>query len=59
MPDQAIPVRTKVRTIRQMCVDADPEFMTEGLRPVEYEMGKAKRVFRGFYQERGAYTPED
>lgn len=54
---RAIPVRTTQKTLRQMCLEADPEFIEESLNPVEYEF--SKRTFRGRTNHRGAYTDED
>lgn len=53
---QAIPVRIRVRTLRQMVINADSEFMEESENPVEYEF--TKRKFRGRYKTRGPYEPE-
>jgi hypothetical protein len=53
---QAIPVRIRVRTLRQMVIASDSEFMEESENPVEYEF--TKRKFRGRYRVRGPYEPE-
>lgn len=53
----AIPVRIRVRDIRQMCIEADPDFHNEGENPVEYEF--TKRTFRGRYKYRGAYASDE
>lgn len=59
MPSQAaIPVRTRVRTLRQMCVDADPDFYPEGRRPVAYEFANGKRKFREITDHSGPYSDE-
>ena len=50
---QVIPVRIRTKTLRQMVIEADPEFMEESENPVEYEF--AKRKFRGRYKQRGPY----
>lgn len=53
---RAIPVRTTVTTIRQKCVEADPEFITEGRRPVAYEFAGGKRRFREVTNDSGPYS---
>jgi hypothetical protein len=53
---QAIPVRIRVRTLRQLCIQSDSEFMEESENPVEYEF--SKRKFRGRYKHRGPYETE-
>lgn len=52
---QAIPVRTSLKTIRQIVIEADPEFQTDDSMPIEYEF--TKRKFKGPYRQRGAYAP--
>jgi hypothetical protein len=52
---QAIPVKVRVRTLRQMCIEADPEFYVEGREPVSYEFAGGKRVFREVTNKSGAY----
>lgn len=54
---RAIPVRTTRKTMRQMCIEADPEFITESTNPIEYEF--TKRTFRGRTNHRGAYADEE
>lgn len=54
---RAIPVRVRTRTLRNMCIEADPEFITESERPPEYEF--SKRTFRGHTRTRGAYADEE
>lgn len=53
---QAIPVRVRTRELRQMCVEADPDFYQEAENPVEYEFNSGKRIFRGRYKQRGPYA---
>lgn len=48
------PVRLK--TLRQMCVEADPEFYPEGRKPVTYEFGGGKRKFREVTDQSGPYA---
>ena len=50
---RAIPVRTTTRTLRQMCLEADPEFIEDSENPIEYEF--PRRKFRGRYKFRGPY----
>jgi hypothetical protein len=54
---RAIPVRTRTRVLRNMCIEADPEFIEESENPEEYQF--SKRTFRGRYKHRGAYADED
>jgi hypothetical protein len=49
----AIPVKVRQRTLRQLCIQVDEDFMRESENPVEYEF--SKRTFRGRYKQRGAY----
>jgi hypothetical protein len=44
-----------VRTLRQMCIEADPGFIEGSLVDVEYEFGGGRRLFKGRYQHRGPY----
>lgn len=53
---QAIPVRVRTRTLRQMVIQSDSEFMEESENPTEYEF--SKRKFRGRYRHRGPYSDE-
>lgn len=53
---RAIPVRVTVTTLRQKCVEADPEFFTEGRKPVAYEFGGGKRIFREVTDQSGPYS---
>ena len=55
---RAIPVRTRVTTLRQKCIEADPDFYTEGRRPVSYEFANGKRVFREVTDQSGPYADE-
>lgn len=50
---RAIPVRVIVKTLRQMCIENDPDFIEDGENPIEYDF--PKRKFRGRYKHRGAY----
>ena len=50
---RAIPVRTLAKTLRQIVIEADPEYMTEDRNPVEYEF--PRHIFRGNYKNRGPY----
>lgn len=50
---RAIPVRIVTKTLRQMCLESDPEFMEESENPEVYRFGK--RVFRERYRTRGPY----
>lgn len=52
----AIPVRVRVTTLRNKCVEADPDFYTEGRRPVAYEFAGGKRVFREVTDQSGPYS---
>lgn len=53
---QAIPVKVRVRTLRQLCIEADPDFYQESREPVAYEFAGGKRVFREITNLRGAYA---
>ena len=55
-PIKAIPVRTQLKTLRQIVVEADPEYQVQDNMPVEYEF--TKRNFTGPYRQRGAYAPD-
>ena len=55
---RAIPVKVRVRTLRQMCVEADPEFYSDGRKPVAYEFNSGKRVFREVTDNSGPYIDE-
>lgn len=55
---KAIPVRWRTRTLRQWCIEADPEFYPESRRPVAYEFGNGKKVFREVTDQSGPYRPE-
>lgn len=56
MPSQdAIPVRVRVTTLRQRCVEADPDFYPESRRPVAYEFADGKRKFREITDQSGPY----
>jgi hypothetical protein len=50
------PNPVKVKTLRQMCVEADPEFYTEGRKPVAYEFNGGKRIFREITDQSGPYS---
>jgi hypothetical protein len=50
---RAIPVRVTVKTLRQMCIERDPDFIEDGENPIEYEF--TRRKFRGRYRLRGPY----
>lgn len=52
----AIPVKTTVKTLRQMCVEADLEFYPEGRKPIAYEFGGGKKVFREVTNTSGPYS---
>ena len=57
MPSQdAIPVKVRVTTLRQRCVEADPDFYSEGRKPVAYEFNGGKRVFREITDQSGPYS---
>lgn len=51
-----IPVKTTVKTLRQMCIEADPEFYIEGRKPIAYEFGGGKRKFREITDNSGPYS---
>lgn len=53
---RAIPVRVTVKTLRQMCIEADPDFYPEGRRPITYEFGGGKRKFREVTNSSGPYA---
>lgn len=55
---KAIPVQTRTRTLRQMCVEHDPEFYPEGRKPVAYEFHNGKRIFREVTAESGPYADD-
>jgi len=52
----AIPVKVTQKTIRQMCVEHDPDFYTEGRKPITYEFGGGKRRFREITDQSGPYA---
>lgn len=52
----AIPVQVRVTTLRQKCVEADPDFYTEGRRPIAYEFADGKRKFREITDASGPYA---
>jgi hypothetical protein len=52
----AIPVKVRQRTLRQLCIQVDEDFMRESENPEEYKF--TGRTFRGRYKQRGAYTDE-
>ena len=52
---RAIPVKTRTRTLRQMCIEADPTFYEESRRPVAYEFNNGKKVFREVTDISGPY----
>lgn len=52
----AIPVRVRVTTLRQRCVEADPEFYPESRRPVAYDFAGGKRIFREITDQSGPYS---
>lgn len=52
----AIPVKVTVKTLRQWCVEVDSEFYTEGRKPIAYEFGGSKRVFREITDQSGPYA---
>lgn len=57
MPSQdAIPVRVRVTTLRQRCVECDPEFYPESRRPIAYEFNGGKRIFREVTDQSGPYA---
>lgn len=43
------------RTLRQMCIEADPSFIEASIVDIEYEFGGGRRIFKGRYQHRGPY----
>ena len=51
----AIPVRTLAKTLRQIVIESDPEFVAEDRNPIEFEF--PRRIFRGNYKIRGPYEP--
>jgi hypothetical protein len=51
----ALPVRRTQKTLRQIVIEADPEYVVEDRNPVEYEF--PKHTFRGNYKIRGPYEP--
>lgn len=53
---KAIPVRVRTSTLHQKCVEADPEFYADGRRPVAYEFGGGKRIFREITDKSGPYS---
>jgi hypothetical protein len=53
---RAIPVKVRTRTMRQWCVEADPEFYSDGRKPVAYEFNNGKRVFREVTDDSGPYS---
>lgn len=55
---RAIPVKVRVRTLRQMCIEADPEFYPESRKPVAYEFNNGKRIFREVTNSSGPYADE-
>ena len=54
--DRAIPVRTIVRTLRELVLKSDPEFIRESQEAREYEF--TTRTFKGRYAQRGPYTED-
>jgi hypothetical protein len=52
--------RTRETTLRHEVLKADDEFIKESLNPVEYEFSSkhGKRLFRGFYRNRGNYADD-
>lgn len=57
-PPRALPVRYSQLSWRTIVVEADPEFVSEGLNPIEYEFNGGKTVKRGYYQKRGPYAED-
>lgn len=55
---KAIPVRYRTRTLRQMCIEADPEFYPESRKPIAYEFHNGKRVFREVTDQSGPYADD-
>jgi hypothetical protein len=55
---RAIPVKVRTRTLRQMCIEADPEFYAESRRPVAYEFSNNRRVFREVTAQSGPYADD-
>lgn len=53
---RAIPVKVRTRTLRQMCINADPEFHQESQKPVAYEFNNGKRIFREVTDASGPYS---
>jgi hypothetical protein len=53
---RAIPVKVTVKTLRNMCIEADPEFIEKSENVDEYEF--TKRTFKGRTRYRGAYAEE-
>lgn len=53
---RAIQVKTRTRTLHQMCVEADADFYPEGRKPVAYEFSNGRRVFREVTNESGPYS---
>lgn len=52
----ALPVKVTTKTLRQICVEADPEFYPESRKPIAYEFGAGKRVFREITDQSGPYA---
>jgi hypothetical protein len=54
--------RYRDQTYRSLVLAADPEFLTDANRVVEYEMPSrtisGKRLFHGWYKSRGAYAKD-
>ena len=46
----------RTRTLRQMCIEADPDFYTEGRKPIAYEFGGGRRRFREITDQSGPYS---
>lgn len=55
---KAIPVKVRTRTLRQMCIEADPDFYPDGRKPVAYEFNNGKRKFREVTAESGPYADD-
>lgn len=53
---RAIPVKVRTTTLRQRCVEADPDFYPEGRKPVAYEFAGGKRIFREVTDDSGPYS---
>lgn len=51
--------RSRTLSFRTLCVQADPDYQLDSLKPVEYELpqprGPVKKV-RAFYKRRGPYA---